>query len=121
LHNVTKLYPNGDRVAAIERWKPPGAMDDLTIAQCNEALDAIEAGPRPGVRYATHRNAKPGRWAGQVLLDLFSVTEERATLIIKLWEKSGVLETRTYDDQEQRKPRVGVFVNPLKRPGNAFR
>jgi hypothetical protein len=117
LHNGTKAYPAGDRVAAITLWRPPSTMGELTLAQCNEALDFIDQGPRDGVRYAPSRAGKSGRWAGQVLVDLFAVSEHRAASIIASWIKEGVLEARNYDDPEQRKPRSGVFVNAVKRPG----
>jgi hypothetical protein len=117
LHNATMTYPAGDRVAAIRLWKPPSAMGDLTIFQCNEALDTIDRGPREGVRFTQSRSGKTTRWAGQVLIDQFGVSERRAASIIGTWVKNGVLEVRDYEDAEQRKSRSGVFANPVKRPG----
>jgi hypothetical protein len=117
LHNTSSSYPNGDNVAAIAAWTPPSVMGDLTIAQCNEALDAIARGPREGVQYTQNRSGKTTRWAGQVLVDLFGVGERRATAMLLTWVKNGVLEVRDYDDLEQRKARSGLFVIEAKRPG----
>lgn len=117
LHNTTLQYPNGDRVAAITRWLPPSVMGDLTVPQCNEALDAIAAGPRVGVLFTQNKSGKTTRWAGQVLVDLFGVSEKRASGIINIWAKQGILETRKYEDAEQRKLLSGLFVNETKRPG----
>jgi hypothetical protein len=122
LRNVSEDYPNGDRVAAIARWTPPSVMGELTTAQCCDALDAIDKGPRPGVRYTNHSSAKAAkRWAGQVLIELYGVSESRAAIIVLTWIKSGVLEARQYHDDEQRKERSGLFSVAAKRPGNEIR
>jgi hypothetical protein len=117
LGNVTIAYPSGDRVAAVSCWKPPSAMGELTVLQCNDALDDISRGPREGVRYSQGRSGGTTRWVGQVLIDLFGVSDKRAASIIYTWMKNGVLEVRNYDDKEQRKPRAGLFVVDAKRPG----
>jgi hypothetical protein len=117
LGNATEEYPNGDTVAAIARWRPPSVLGELTILQCNEALDRIAAGPRPEVLYGFINSAKSNRWAGSVLVEMFGMTEKRATGILSVWLKNGVIEQREYADPEQRKPRLGVFVNEAKRPG----
>jgi hypothetical protein len=121
LGNGTAAYPNGDRVAAIAPWKPPSAMGDLTVFQCNQALDVIDEGPREGVRYTHNRSGKSTRWAGQVLIDLFAVGEKRAAAVLATWLKAGVLEIRKYDDAEQRKSLFGLFVVALHRPGMVVR
>jgi hypothetical protein len=119
LGNGTQDYPAGDNVAAVARWEPPSAMGELTALQCNEALDCIAQGPKPGVQYTAHRSGKVKRWAGQVLVDLFGVSEKRAASIIRTWIKNGVLETRDYEDVEQRKTVSGLFVVDVRRPGVA--
>lgn len=122
LKNCTEQYPYGDRVAAIATWRPPSALGELTILQCNEALDAINKGPRTGVRYTGHKTGKDSsRWAGQVMIDLFGVSENRAAHIVGLWVKSGALEARQYRDGEQRKDRLGLFLVESRRPGNEIR
>jgi hypothetical protein len=117
LGNVTHQYPSGDRVAAIASWHPPSAMGNLTIFQCNQALDAIAKGPREGVFYTQSRVGKTTRWAGVVMIDLFGLTERRAGGVITTWVKSGVLEVRKYNDAEQRKECSGLFVVEARRPG----
>jgi hypothetical protein len=117
LCNNTPAYPAGDRVAAIALWKPPSAFGELTILQCNEALDAIGRGPRQGVLFTQTNTNKTNRWAGQVLVDLFGISVKRAATIVAAWIKNGALEVREYDDSEQRKPRQGLFVVEVKRPG----
>jgi hypothetical protein len=117
LHNCTETYPSGDRVAAVTRWLPPSAFGDLTVQQCNEALDAIERGVRDGVRYGPRRSGGTKRWVGQVLVNMFDVTEKRAGPIISTWLKNGVIEVRIYEDKETRKPREGIFVVDARRPG----
>lgn len=118
LGNMTADYPSGDRVAALVSWVPPSAFGDLTVLQCNEALDRIELGPRTGVRYApTRRGRDASRWGGEVLIELFGLTDERAAAILAVWLKNHVLTEGEYQDAEQRKPRHGLFVNETNRPG----
>jgi hypothetical protein len=117
LGNATDAYPSGDRVAAVSRWQPPSVMGELTIQQCNDALDEIARGPGDGVRYGHGRSGNTTRWVGQVLIDLFAVSDKRATSIINSWIRNGVLEVRSYTDKAQRKDRSGLFVVDAKRPG----
>jgi hypothetical protein len=118
LGNCTPAYPNGDRVAAIVSWAPPTTFGDLTVVQCNRALDAIDAGPQPGSRYTRFRTSEDtSRWAGNVLIEQLSITDARAKTILAAWVKSGVIETRDYRDDGQRKDRKGLFVVDTKRPG----
>lgn len=120
LGNATSDYPNGDRVAAIASWSPPSAMGELTVQQCNDALDVIDRGPREAVRYTSINGRLSNRWAGQVLIDLYGISERRAGSIIKTWIREGVLEVKNYTDAEQRKPRLGLFVVAAKRPGTVL-
>lgn len=118
LGNSSPIHPHGDQVAAIVAWQPPSVFGDLTTIQCNEALDQIAAGPRPGVRYAGSRRGKANdRWAGQVLIDLFGLGEKKAAAIIATWLRNGVLVDGKYHDDEQRRERMGLTVNDVKRPG----
>ena len=117
LHNGTAIYPHGDSVAAIVSWEPPSVFGDLTVIQCNEGLDRIAAGPRDGVRYTSSRRGDGARWAGKVLVDLFGVTDVVAARMIGVWIKSGVLRETPYRDPEQRRDRLGLVVDDLKRPG----
>jgi hypothetical protein len=118
LGNATERYPHGDKVAVIVPWQPSSTFGDLTVIQCNEALDAIAEGPAKGVRYCAQRRGRDNsRWAGQVLIDLFNVTEQRASAMIRTWLRNGVLTETTYHDSEQRKNRKGLAVNDAKRPG----
>lgn len=121
LGNGTREYPGGDRVAAVSHWVPPSLMGDMTIQQCNDALDAIAKGPRDGVLYTHNRSGRSKRWAGQVLIDMFGIKAGRAAAIIAEWMKNSVLESREYDDKEQRKKDVlGLFVVDSRRPGTSL-
>jgi hypothetical protein len=120
LGNKTKLYPAGDTVSAIIPWNRPKTFEGISDVQCNLALDAIEAGIRPGVRYCAHRRGRDNsRWAGAVVVTHLDVADARADIIIGLWLKSGLLTERPYRDAEQRKDRTGLFVDNAKRPSGA--
>jgi len=116
LDNATELYPKGDGVVVIEQWQPQSVFAGFSDAQLNEALDAIEAGTDDGRRFSARRE-DAGRWAGQVFIDLFGLTEGSASEIIRTWVKSGLLTLRKYHDSVTRKERNGLFVNATKRPG----
>ncbi|HEX3399408.1 MAG TPA: AAA family ATPase [Acetobacteraceae bacterium] len=110
-------YPNGDNVAAIAAWQPPDVWKTTSVPDLNVALDRIEAGMEGGGRFTDTRRHPATRWAGQVLIEMFSVTEQQATDLLSAWLKSGVLYREEYFDKSQRKDRTGLRVNALKRPG----
>jgi hypothetical protein len=117
LGNATPLYPAGDTVAAIAAWTPPSPFADLAAEDANRALDAIAAGPAPGVLYAATRQGgvAASRWAGTVLMR-FGPTEAAAGRILAAWLRSGLLEETEYRDPVHRKTRRGVRVVDARRP-----
>ena len=119
LGNARPDYPNGDNVQAIEKWEPPDIWRDLSVADCNAALDAIAEGPGGGRRYTASRAGQGGgaRWAGRVLTRMFCLNDEQAARIIKTWVRNGVLEEGTYTDPDTRKSVSCVLVNNSRRPG----
>jgi hypothetical protein len=122
LGNSRPMYPSGDTVSAIVPWNRPKAFEGISDLQCNDALTAINVGPRPGIRYCAHQRGRDNsRWAGSVLITQLGISEARASTIIGLWLKTGLLFERAYRDAEQRKDRTGVFVDDTKRPDNAGR
>jgi hypothetical protein len=118
LNNGTPQYPSGDEVQTIERWRPPVAWDDLDDSVLNRILTAIDAGLKDGSRYSDSARAG-GRAAWKVVLENTTTkkTEAQAKEIIHTWVKNGVLERKDYRDPSDRKERVGLFLNPEKRPG----
>lgn len=117
LGNVTEAYPRGDHVQAIARFRPPTVWAKLSAADCNAALDAIAAGPEPGLLYAAHRRGRGvERWAGRVLSERFALSEAEAARVIATWLETGLLVECDYRDREQRKQRQGVRVIDARRP-----
>ena len=112
------LYPNGDSVGAIVAWQPP--EDELATApnhDLNAALDAIGAGPSPGVLYTpSKRGQSSDRWCGNVLRQMFDTSEKQAGKMIKDWLKSGTLQVTEYRHPKFRKIVAGVTVNDTLRP-----
>ena len=117
LGNATALYPAGDQVAAVASWKPASPFGTLPPADCNQALDAIAAGPGEGQFYSALRGGFGGneRWAGRVLLR-FGLDEAQAARVLAAWLRSGLLVEREYRDPVHRKTRRGVTVVDAKRP-----
>jgi len=111
-------YPSGDSVGAIVAWKPPD--DELATApnaELNAALDAIRAGPEPGVLYtASKRGQSSSRWCGHVLCQMFDTSEKQAAKMINAWLKSGTLYESEYRHPKFRKSVTGVSVNDTLRP-----
>jgi hypothetical protein len=115
LGNGTPEYPNGDSVAVVEPWKPETVWDRLSTLDCNLVLDEIRDGLPNGARYSDRKG--DNRWAGQVLIRLYGVTEGQAAEAIKQWLKSGTLIREQYHDAVQRKLRTGLTVVESERPG----
>jgi len=111
-------YPNGDSVGAIVAWHPPdNELDTAPTTELNTALDAIKAGPTPGVLYtATKRGQSAERWCGNVLCEMFGVSEKQASKMIAAWIKSGLLYVTQYRHPKFRKTIPGVAVNDIQRP-----
>jgi len=121
LGNATDLYPAGDSVAAIAPWAPPSPFRDLSVADCNKALDQIAAG-HDGHHFTRHRGGRHagakggGRWAGSVLEKLFGLEPAEAARILAVWLRTGLLYEQEYRHPAQRKSRLGIMVNDSKRP-----
>ena len=117
LGNGTALYPRGDEVPTVEPWNPPDLWREITTAVSNDILDQIERGPGEGQRYSAEKQAAAtDRAAWRVVQNLCpSLSDKQCKTVVAEWTKNGVLESRTYQDAEQRKARMGLFVG--KRPG----
>lgn len=117
LGNGTPQYPSGDHVAVLEQWTPPTSpFGDLTSIDCNAALDAILAGPEPGVLFTMTKKGGSTRWVGKVLMTKCGRTEEQAKEIIDSWCNSGLIFETDYKNAQTRQKQTGVTVNPSKRP-----
>ena len=117
LRNPTEDYPEGDHVGAITAWRPRNIFADISVQDCNIALDLIAAGPAPGARYAASSAPRfASRWAGQVLQLCLDVPASTAAAIINAWLTTGLLVDSEYHDPVARKPRRGVTVTNAKRP-----
>jgi DNA polymerase bacteriophage-type len=116
LGNVTELYPEGDEVQTLEVWTPPDVWLDLDAERVNRILDKIDAGLSDGDRYSPTPSAKkPAAWP-LVVEEVPDKAEAQAREVIKSWLKGGILISRKYESPTERKPREGLFVDPVKRP-----
>jgi hypothetical protein len=116
LHNATQDYPHGDKVAALVPWAPPKLFSAVTAEQINEALDAIQQGPEPGVLYGGTRRGSSSRWAGDPLRRVCDITEKQAQAMLDAWVASGLLFLRDFKDPHTRNTRKGFGVDNAKRP-----
>jgi RecA-family ATPase len=113
LGNRTDEYPYGDEVQTVRRWYPPDIFTGLKV---QEILDDIDKGPPEGGRYSNSSGAKQ-RAAWQVVTHHSPhMNEKQARSIINTWVKNEVLIPVKYCDEETRKERHGLRVNPVKRP-----
>ena len=117
LGNSSDLYPHGDEVPTVEPWTPPDIWAEINSSAANDILDRIERGPSEGQRYsAGKQSSTTDRAAWRVVQNRHPhLSEKQCKAVIAEWVKSGVIETREYQDAVQRKPRMGLFV--AKRPG----
>jgi hypothetical protein len=117
LGNGAPGYPNGDNVAAIGPWEPRSVWQTASDPDINDALDEIDRGLHGGGRFTDSRRGDGARWAGHILVRRFSITDKQAANMLAVWIKNGVLFREEYFDKSQRKPRTGLNLDPLKRPG----
>jgi hypothetical protein len=109
---------NGETVPAAVPWKAPDMWEGVSTSIANAILDEIDAGLDDGKRlYTDHAKATDRAVADVVLRYLTALNRAQARGIIKTWLKKGVLRRENYYDEVERKERVGLRVNPLKRPG----
>ena len=117
LDNGTELYPNGDEIQVTVPWQPPETWDGLSTDALNAALDEIETGLPNGQRYSGGPAAKE-RAAWTVVHQYCpDKTEKQCREIIKTWQQNGVLYAEEYKDPIKRDNRIGLRLNPTKRPG----
>jgi len=110
-------YPNGDSVGAIVPWQPPdNELDTAPTTELNTVLDAIKAGPTPGVLYTKSRRGDSSRWCGQVLCDAFQVQDRQAAKMTDAWFRSGLLYEIEYFHPKWRRKTKGVAVRDHQRP-----
>ena len=105
------IYPNGDSVGAIVAWQAP--ENELTAAPNSEirtVLEAIQAGPEPGILYTKSRRGDSNRWCGQLLCDAFQVHDKQATKQLDAWFRSGLLFETSYIHPKWRRTTKGVAV-----------
>jgi hypothetical protein len=116
LNNGTELYPHGDIVPTAEPWTPPDIWAEISTSIANDILDRIDRGLADGRRYSAAAQAGEARAAWRVVQTRFpQFSDEQCRKVIATWTKSGVLETRDYDDPIQRRKSTGLFV--IGRPG----
>ena len=110
-------YPRGDSVGAIMPWQPPAnELAEAPNSELNTVLDAIKAGPEPGILYTRSKRGDSARWCGQLLCDAFQVLEQQAAKMLGLWFRSGLLFEKEYYHPKWRRNTKGVAVNDTLRP-----
>src|SRR6516164_10168285 len=116
LGNATALYPDGDDMQAIERWKPPETWADLSSETLNAILNEIDTEMPGGRRYSGKPQATDRAAWKVVQRHSSNKTEAQCREIIKDWIKAGVLFETKYHDPNARKDEWGLFVDRNKRP-----
>lgn len=109
---------NGEMVPAAVPWQPPNMWHAVSLPIANAILDEIDAGIDGGKQlYSDHPKASDRAAADLVRRHLPELTEEQARQIVKTWIRNSVLSRATYRDEQTRRDRQGLRVNPSKRPG----
>jgi AAA domain len=115
LGNATKLYPAGDTVSALVRWRRPSAWDALDGYTLALIFAKLRDGPGEGEQFClTKRGREAPRWAGSVLMQMASVTDGQAQSVLGEWVHNGVLMAGEYVSKQQRKTRTGIVLNEAK-------
>jgi hypothetical protein len=79
-------------------------------------LDDIEAGLPNGARYSAASAARERAAWRAVVKHAPDKPEKQAREVIATWVRTGCLYEETYDDPVDRKERLGLRVNVVKRP-----
>ena len=82
----------------------------------------MQGGLSSGERYTASMRGgskESGRWVGCLLVDTLGMSEAQAKIIIKAWQRSGVLVDDEYDCPVQRRKKIGLFAPENARPGMA--
>lgn len=107
---------NGEAVAACRPWKAPALFAKHTPDQINLCLDRIAAGPTPGTLYGPTQKGGSTRWVGNAVIEMLGANQDAAGRIVSKWLETGLLFTRIYTDEKQRKDLNGVYVRNDQRP-----
>jgi hypothetical protein len=108
LGNGNDDYPLGDNVQVATPWAPPDAWEGFTGDDEAAALARIGLGMDDGERYSARAQDKD-RWAGAWLIEM-GRSEAQAKEMINTWINRGVIESRDYMSEKQRKNRKGLFA-----------
>jgi hypothetical protein len=112
------VFDNGEAVPAAVPWAAPNLWEKIPTSVANKILDEIDAGLDGGKQRFSGAPAATERAAWPVVTrHALSLTEGQARKLIKTWVKNGVLVSRDYEDETDRKTRKGLYVNNAKRPG----
>ncbi len=116
LGNGKGIYPAGDTVQTIEPWLPPDTWAGFDSVLLNRILDDLDAGMENGQRYSPAGPA--GKRAAWLIVQKHcpEKDEKQCRAVILAWVRSGTLVKQTYDDPIEHKERIGLTVNPTKRP-----
>jgi hypothetical protein len=114
--NATELYPSGDEIQTVECWQPTDLFAGISTLTLNQILTEIDQGLPNGKFYSDHSKAT-NRAAWHVVTKHLDRTEQQARQMIKTWVKNRVLCYETYHDEDERKDKQGLRVQPAKRPG----
>jgi hypothetical protein len=117
LGNGNIIYPEGDKVQAIETWRPPGLFEKFSNHELNNVLDLIARGIDESRSYGASKRGKSERWVGELLMEKLHCTEEKAERIIAAWLKSGLLVETISRNSLKSRDEKGLRVNDAKRPG----
>jgi hypothetical protein len=125
LDNRTAEYPFGDSVQVPLPWVPPVKAGAFSKGIANLALDLIEAGimaPKGPERYSAAPNAG-GRAAYKAVQGVMrdhgqQMSDKEARQIVNGWLACDppILKERPYWSENERKERIGLYVQKSARP-----
>jgi hypothetical protein len=116
IENGNDIYPHGDETQVAKPWKPPETWTGLSTDALNAALDEIDAGLPNGQRYSGNNAAKDRAAWTIVRRHCPEKSDRQCREIISTWIKNHVLYNEEYQDPIDRKSRIGLRVDALKRP-----
>lgn len=99
------MLPNGDHVGVVTAWEPPGAFDDVNIADLVEVQRRIHAGE-------WREDIRSPNWAGRIVADVLGLdaddptSKQKIKTLLKAWIENGALKVDFIVDEKSRQRRI---------------
>lgn len=104
--------PNGETVAAVLPWVPPGPFEGVPMPTCVAILLTLQRG-QDGFAYAAKPQAK-GAALDVLTGEPFNLPEGQASAMLGAWKREGTIKEVLSDSPNSKHKRLGIVVDEAK-------